>query len=88
MNTFFPRVFHPLFSWAFMVFYGLDSIHKGLFPLVFIVFLGLAGLSQVFWRARLKGQQPYAKGDLIAFGLGILPVFIFPLVVAWEFWIK
>lgn len=84
MNTFL-RVSHPLFSWAVMVFLGLESIQERLFVSILIVFLGLGGMSQTFWQVRLKGQRPYARGDVISFGLGLLPVVVFPLLVWSEF---
>jgi len=63
--------------------YSLEAAHDQAFLLILIVALGLGGFSQNFWKAQLSGKQPYAKANLISFGLGLLAAIGYPFVAAW-----
>jgi hypothetical protein len=84
--TIFLRLIHPLFSWLVLVTYGWESIEKENFLLMVGMLLGLAGLSQTYWRLRLEDSKPYAKLDLVSFGFGLLPAIVFPILLVWHFW--
>ncbi|MES2072014.1 MAG: hypothetical protein V4488_16780 [Pseudomonadota bacterium] len=83
--TTFVRIIHPIFSWGLFVFLGLEAIQRQLALTTVIVALGLAGLSQNFWKSQLSSKQHRANGDLISFGLGLLAAITYPLVMAWHF---
>ncbi len=80
------RVLHPLFSWGFLIFFGLESIERQLYPLSVNVAVGLGGLSQTYWRSmNSHGRRPYLIGDLISFGIGLLAALSFPILMLWSF---
>ena len=84
MNTFL-RIFHPIFSWAFFAIYGLELVYNKSYLATIIIALGLAGLSQTFWKTQLGEKQQYAKADIISFSLGLMAAITHPLLVAWSF---
>lgn len=87
MNTFL-RIFHPFFSWAIFIAYGLELIHNQVYLPMIIVVLGLAGLSQTFWRIHLGEKQQYAKLDILSFGIGLIAAITYPLVVVWNVFVQ
>lgn len=68
---------------GWLIFFGLESIERRLYLLMLIGALGLAGLSQSFWRSRL-GPGPHAKADLISFYIGLSAAIVFPFLVTWN----
>lgn len=83
MNTFL-RIFHPFLSWTIFIVYGLESIHNRVYLLMIIVALGLAGLSQTFWKTHLGEKQQYAKLDILSFCIGLVATITYPLAVVWS----
>ena len=83
MNTLL-RIFHPIFSWRFFVFFGLELIDKKLYLPMIIIILGLAGSSQTFWKTQVSAKQQYIKTDIIAFCLGLIPAIAYPIMIIWS----
>ncbi|MBR7745822.1 hypothetical protein [Undibacterium baiyunense] len=82
MNTLL-RIFHPLFSWAFFLIYGLEQIEEKMYLPTIIIILGLAGWSQTFWKTQFSKKKPYMTGDIIAFCLGLIPAIVYPIMTIW-----
>jgi hypothetical protein len=79
------RFVHPIFCWAVLLFFGLDSIQRQLFLPIAVVAIGLGGMSQIYWRTHFSGLKQYEKGDLISFALGLLAAIAFPILVGWHY---
>jgi hypothetical protein len=75
----FLLVLHPVFSWAFFVFFGLEAIQRQRHLLIVIVGLALCGFSQGFWKSELAGRQNYARHVILAFALGLSAAIAYPL---------
>lgn len=76
----FLLVLHPAFSWLILFAYGLEAIHRGL-PSSTIVALGLAGLSQSYWKFSLGEHKPYQRSDVAAFICGLLAALAYVLLI-------
>jgi hypothetical protein len=79
------RIIHPVFCWAVLVFFGLESMQRQLFLPVAIVAIGLCGMSQIYWKTHFYGKKQHEVGDLISFAVGLLAAIAYPLIFGWYF---
>ena len=81
-------ILYPIFCWGVFATYGLDAIQRELYLVIIVVALGLAGMSQNYWKANFSGKSTYLKSELASFCLGLLAAIVYPLVVAWHFMVR
>lgn len=84
----FLLVSYPIFCWGVFIFCGLEAMQRQLFLPVVIVTLGLGGMSQNYWQSQLSGKQPYPRGTLISFWIGLVAAITYSFVVAWYFLVQ
>lgn len=70
----FLRVAHTLFVVGVIATYGWEALRQGLVLQIALVTLGVAGLSQTYWKVQVNKNLERRKADVTAFSIGIVAI--------------
>lgn len=64
--------------------YGVEAM-RDRSPVVFVIALGLAGLSQNFWKIGFLNPDKRSKAELASFSLGLLAAVAYPILCIFSY---